>query len=192
MVLDQKTKFIGAIAIQLVAIFSIILFKLLILGSGTEVILHVSPVDPRDYLRGDYVAFQYDISSIKAYSFDYSPVRNGDEVYVPLIKSGKYWINAGMMETVTKTKPKKGKVYIKGTVKSGGSVGNNDSFYIQSWERPDVVVEYGIEQYFIPVGAGTNFSFWDHDVSAAVQIGDSGEAVLKKIYVDGKEWPGKK
>lgn len=188
MVLDQKTKFIGAIIIQLVAIFSIILFKLLILGSGTEVILHVSPVDPRDYLRGDYVAFRYDISSISGYQFDYFPILNGDVVYVPLVKSGQYWSFSGMPESVTKNKPKKGKVYIKGTVVSGENIGENN--YIKSWDRPAIGIAYGIEQYFIPVGSGTNFSFWNHDVSAAVQVGDSGEAVLKKIYVDGKEWPG--
>lgn len=183
MVFDQKTKFIGAITIQLIAIFSIMLFKLVILGSGTEVRLHVKPVDPRDYLRGDYVTFQYDISSVNAYSFDYYPVRNGDVVYVPLVRSGQYWIVSGM---VVKKMPKNGEVYIKGTVASGGVSDSNN------WDNSNIVsLKYGIEQYFIPVGTGTNFSFWNHEVSTTVQVGDSGESVLKKLYVDGKEWSGK-
>lgn len=183
MVLDQKTKFIAAIAIQLIAIFSIILFKLVVLGSGTEVLLHVQPIDPRDYLRGDYVTFQYDISSIEAYRFDYSPVRNGDTVYVPLVKSGQYWI-VSYKDQVKKIKPKNAGVYIKGYVISAG---NN------SWSENDhtVGLEYKIEQYYIPVNTGSGFNFRGHDVSAAVQVGDSGDAVLKKLFVDGKEWPWK-
>ncbi len=35
-----------------------------ILRSGKEVLLKVEPVDPRDLLRGDYVALGYDISRI--------------------------------------------------------------------------------------------------------------------------------
>jgi uncharacterized membrane-anchored protein len=188
MALDQKTKFIGAIAVQLIAIFSIIFFKLIVLGSGTEILLHVAPVDPRDYLRGDYVAFQYDISSIRKYNFDYSPVNIGDVVYVPLVRSGQYWTNTGLLERATKTKPKNGRVYIRGTVISGGKVPGSNS-----WSVNDdlYVLEYGIEQKFIQVGTGTNFSFWDHDVSVTVRVSDSGEAVLEKIYVDGKEWPEK-
>lgn len=183
MVLDQKTKFIGAIAVQLIAIFSIILFKLVILGSGTEVLLHVRPVDPRDYLRGDYATFQYDISSLRSYNFDYYPVLNGDIVYVPLVRSGQYWVLSG---PVVRKMPKNGKVYIKGTVKnSGSSIGNR-------WDDNTINLEYGIEQYYIPVGTGTNFNFGNHNVIASVQVGDSGESVLKKLYVDGKEWPGKK
>lgn len=189
MILDQKTKFIGAIAVQLIAIFSIILFKLLILGGGTEVLLHVVPVDPRDYLRGDHVTFQYDISSLRAYNFDYYPILNGDIVYVSLARSGQYWSVSGLsgsQRAVTRVKPKDGIVFIKGTVKSGGSSGKN------SWDNDNIInVEYGIEQYYIPVDAGTNFNFRSHNVFSAVQVGENGDSVLKKLYVDGKEWPGK-
>ncbi len=35
-----------------------------ILRSGAEVLLKTAPVDPRHFLRGDYVVLNYDISSI--------------------------------------------------------------------------------------------------------------------------------
>ena len=37
-----------------------------ILREGREVTLQTRPVDPRDFLRGDYVVLSYDISSVPA------------------------------------------------------------------------------------------------------------------------------
>ncbi|PJC47845.1 MAG: hypothetical protein CO034_01100, partial [Parcubacteria group bacterium CG_4_9_14_0_2_um_filter_35_11] len=62
--LTKQTKFIIAIAIQLVIIFSIIIFKMAVLTGGAEVLLRIEPVDPRDPLRGDYLTFQYKISNL--------------------------------------------------------------------------------------------------------------------------------
>ena len=50
----KQTKFIIAIGIQLVILFAIIIFKSSVLIGGTEVLLKIEPVDPRDILRGDY------------------------------------------------------------------------------------------------------------------------------------------
>ena len=37
-----------------------------ILRTGTEVTLRTRPLDPRDFLRGDYVTLGYDISALPA------------------------------------------------------------------------------------------------------------------------------
>jgi hypothetical protein len=55
--ITKQTKFIIAIVIQLVIIFTIIIFKIAVLRSGTEVLLRIKPVDPRDPLRGDHLTF---------------------------------------------------------------------------------------------------------------------------------------
>lgn len=171
--LTKQTKFIIAIVIQLVVIFSIIIFKMAVLTGGTEVLLRIEPVDPRDPLRGDHLTFAYKISNIDSYLFSYSPVRDGDTVYVPLEQRGQYWIAVG---GVKKTKPAdEGKIFIKGKVSS--SRGSR------------IHIIYGIEDYFIPEGSGQGFTFWRQEVAAKISIDENGNAVLKQIYVDNKPWP---
>jgi len=171
--LTKQTKFIIAIAIQLVIIFSIIIFKMAVLIGGTEVLLKIEPVDPRDPLRGDYLTFSYEISNLSSYLFNYSPIKEGDTVYVPLKQQGKYWI---AIFGVQKTKPvNEEKIFLKGKVSSVYG------------DRARII--YGIEYYFIPEGTGQDFIFWRREVAASVSIDENGNAVLKQIYVDDKPWP---
>lgn len=171
--LSKQTKFIIAIAVQLIIIFTIIIFKLSVLTGGTPVLLKIEPVDPTDLLRGDYITFRYQISNV--YLNDYS-IKEGDTVYVRLYKSGKYWLGS----YADKKSMTNGGIFIKGKV----SRVQSESSYTK---RVNVV--YGIEEYYIPEGEGRNFSFWNRDVSAFVSIDDNGNSVLKKIYVDDKPWP---
>ena len=188
--LDKKIKFLIAISIQIVIIFTIIFYKLIIIGTGTEVILKIEPVDPRSPLRGDYVDIRYDISTIEGYEFGELP-RNGDTVYVYLIQSGKFW---KVSRATTELIDSYDEIYIKGKVVSGGVDRNqyggnqNQSIYSERYDRI-VNVDYGIEQFFIPEGAGSNFSFWRKDAQAMVKIDDRGTAIIRQIYVDGKKWP---
>jgi len=87
----KQTKFILAIALQVVIVFAIIIFKLSVLTGGTDVFLKIVPVDPRDLLRGDYATFQYDISNLDSYISGGQQIRNGDTVYVVLRQNGKYY-----------------------------------------------------------------------------------------------------
>jgi len=50
--------------IQLGLIAAMVVDRASILREGTEVTLQTRPVDPRDFLRGDYVVLSYDISSV--------------------------------------------------------------------------------------------------------------------------------
>lgn len=183
--MTKQTKFILAIALQVVIIFAIIFFKLLILTGGTDVLLRIEPVDPRDPLRGDYVAFQYSISNLDSYISGGQQIRNGDTVYVVLQQSGKYWI----AQSVQKTKPSENKIFIKGKVSSGGLEGQSDIFSEQRFNGSRIHVVYGIEEYFIPEGKGRGFSFWDKEGAARVIVDENGNAILKQIYVDDKVWP---
>jgi hypothetical protein len=54
----------GLIQIGLVALM--VVDRVNILRTGTDVTLQTRPVDPRDLLRGDYVALGYDISNLAA------------------------------------------------------------------------------------------------------------------------------
>lgn len=183
--LTKQTKFILAIALQVIVIFAIIIFKLSVLTGGTDVLLKIAPVDPRDLLRGDYATFQYDISNIDSYYANNQQIRNGDAVYVVLRQSGKYHI----AQNVQKTQPTGNELFIKGKVESGGLESQTDPFSYQRSGGSRLHVVYGVEQYFIPEGEGRNFSFWNKEAAARVAVDDNGNASLKQIYVDDKLWP---
>lgn len=181
--MTRQTKFILAIAFQAIVIFAIIIFKMSILAGGTDVFLKIAPVDPRDVLRGDYVTFQYDISNIYSYLSGGQQIRNGDNVYVVLGRHGGKYQTA---EKIQKTKPTDGRVFIKGTVSSGGVDAQSD---ISQFGSPIIHVVYGIEEYFIPEGKGQGFSFRDKEAAARVVIDENGNAVLKQLYINDKPWP---
>lgn len=183
--ITKQTKFILAIALQVVIIFAIIIFKLSVLTGGTEVMLRIAPIDPRDLLRGDYATFQYDISNLDSYYSRGEQIRNGDNVYVVLRQFGKYWT----AQSVQKTKPTGSELFIKGKVESGGMESQTDQFSYQRFGGSRLHIVYGIEQYFIPEGKGQNFNFRNKEAAAMVAIDNSGNAALKKIYVDDKPWP---
>ncbi len=191
--LTKQSKFIIAIGIQVLIILIMIIFKLAVLTGGTEVILRIEPVDPRDPLRGDYVTFQYDISNISSYQLRDASVQNGQTVYVVLRSGygGSWRVSEGL-----KNKPSNNSVFIKGAIKSGADQPKPESFLIKGVRQipednfeDDLNIVYGIEEYFIPEGAGRDFNFWNKDVLAKVILDENGNAIIKQIFVDGNPWP---
>ncbi|MAF20865.1 MAG: hypothetical protein CMI55_04300 [Parcubacteria group bacterium] len=191
--LTKQSKFIIAIGIQVLIILIMIIFKLAVLTGGTEVILRIEPVDPRDPLRGDYVTFQYDISNISSYQLRDASVQNGQTVYV-VLRSG--YGGSWRVSEVLKNKPSNNSVFIKGAIKSGADQPKPESFLIKGVRQipednfeDDLNIVYGIEEYFIPEGAGRDFNFWNKDVLAKVILDENGNAIIKQIFVDGNPWP---
>jgi len=186
MILDKfttKQKFIAAVAVQLIFLFSIIIFKLSILSGGTDVFLRIMPIDPRDPLRGDHVIVNYKISSV--YSNSSENIWNGELVYVTLENdTGKFW----MASRVSSRKPTDGSIFIKGTVINGGSDSSINSRVPQKYNS-NLTIKYGIEDIYIPEGSGQNFNFRNKEAGVLVSVGDNGDAVAKRIYIDGNPWP---
>lgn len=185
--MTKLTKFILAIVFQVVIIFGIIIFKVSVLAGGTEILLHIEPVDPTSPLRGDYATFQYDISNLGLYLLEGLGVRNGDTVYVVLNQRGKYWT----AESVQLTQPAdSAQIFIKGKVAGGGAYSQSDIIpEFRSSGRSGIEVVYGVEEYFIPEGTGRNFNFGNKTAAAIVAVDENGAAALKRIIVDGKPWP---
>ena len=184
--MNRLTKFTLAIALQLVIILCIILVKLVTLFTGTEILLAIAPVDPRSPLRGDYVTFQYrDISQIDPYIMRDRTIANGDTVYVVLSQEEMYWTP----ERIHKVPPEKGEVFLKGKVVSGGirsDAGFTDDL---SGSGGNLHIVYGIEEYFVPEGAGRDANIFRNDPAARVAVDTNGNGVLKGLLVDGKKWP---
>lgn len=136
------------------------------LASGRVVRLETVPVDPRDFLRGDYVVLRYKISSIPDSLFvDGIPDKNtkGKTVYVLLRPSGRYyevakasmhWLDVSQNE-----------VLIKGQLSESR-------------------ITYGIERYYVPEGTGNPTG----KITVDVALGSAGQASIKAVYINDRPY----
>lgn len=148
------------------------------LANGTEVRLNVVPVDPRDFLRGDYVILSYAMSTLNLAElggdteFDYST-----PVYVELAPDGE----VQKPVAVWREKPE-GKTSIRGD--------------ISYWSTPtgcekdcaQLSVDYNLEKFFVPEGEGLELEKLRNDqrIQVDVAVSDNGRAALKRLRVDGQ------
>lgn len=159
----------------LVLALGLIGYKQRILATGIKVMLETVPVDPRDFLRGDYVILRYKISSLSSIPGK-SNFKRGDRVYVKLEPGGEYreaesapWRAVAMK---AKNEIERGDVVIKGKIGRGG------------------VVKYGIESYFVPEGKGREIEknmAGRSKVAVEVIVDKNGNGIINKLFIDGRE-----
>ena len=94
----MKKAVFSIIAVWVAITFSLVIYNEAVFVFGKEITLKVRPIDPRDFLRGDYVALGYEINKAPKTS----PYIYGDG-YV-LLKEYK-------------NKHQKGEIYIKAKIK---------------------------------------------------------------------------
>lgn len=181
--MTKASQFSLAIAFQVLVITVIIFFKFAIVTGGTEVVLAIRPVDPRDMLRGDYISFQYDISTINGSYLSYEPVAAGDTVYVSLGRAGRVWI----VNKVSTKMPTDNSIFLKGFVQSVDSPYEGTGVKTGTYGTT-LHVTYGLEQYFIPEGKGRNTTLGSN-ATAVLQVDDKGNGLVKQVLVNDKPWP---
>lgn len=121
-----------------------------ILRSGQEVLLKVEPVDPRDFLRGDYVRLGYEIRDVPVKLIENVPagefVTEEGPIFVRLGQDAdRYWrARTASLGQPSGVAPAAGEVDIRGTVAGGWTLGPDAS----------VSVDYGIDRYYVPEGDG--------------------------------------
>ena len=121
-----------------------------ILRDGQEVLLKVEPIDPRDFLRGDYVRLNYEIRDLPVTLVENAPAGEFLSEDGPIfVRLGKYpdgfWRprSAALGEPSIKVAAA-GEVDILGTISGGRTLGPEASFS----------VDYGIDRYYVPEGEG--------------------------------------
>ncbi|MFA6560457.1 MAG: GDYXXLXY domain-containing protein [Verrucomicrobiia bacterium] len=170
------------IAFQLAVLASMIVLHALPLMVGETIRLKVTPVDPRDMMRGDYVILSYDISNVPAAGIEGIPDANNRlwgywnrdawleerTVYVTLEldANGKFW--HGVKASVLK--PASGK-FIRGKYDP---------------QRGIPHIEFGIEAYYVQEGAGKKLEQARNARSlvAEVALMSSGKAALSDLIVE--------
>jgi uncharacterized membrane-anchored protein len=175
--------FAAAGLIQVGLIAAMVVDRVRILRDGTEVTLATRPVDPRDFLRGDYVVLAYDISSVLAGDLTGKPSSGrGTYVYVKLAPKGDGFYEARSVHQ-TPVSVADGEVLIVGRVTSGANCGGAIDAFCDR-----LSLNYGIERYFVPEGEGREIekSRNEGKVAVVAAVTPSGRAAIKRLLIDGK------
>ena len=142
--------------------------------------LETLPVDPRDYLRGDYVWLRYRVSDLSPSAFrgpspDWSDV--GRPVYVALEPRGPFHEVAAASLTRAALSLAAGQRLMVGRL-SHAATGRASGTPLS--------VTYGIERYYVPEGKGNPPR---GAMEAEVALTADGRAFLTRLFVDGKPYP---
>ncbi len=163
--------FIALVVLQMLVVGNMARSGQAVLASGERVTLATAPIDPRDLFRGDYVVLRYDISTI-----DLSDTRwEAQDRYV-----------GQTVQVVLDTGPRiAGPIAVIGGDHSSGGLAIRGT--VTSVGDRVVVIEYGIEEYFVPEGTGRAVET-ARTVEVVVAINDSGDAVIDHLILDGQVW----
>ncbi|MGO9485642.1 MAG: GDYXXLXY domain-containing protein [Rhodomicrobium sp.] len=164
--------------LQTGAISAMIANRAIRLAYGHEIVLHVVPIDPRDYFRGDYVRLSYEISSVPIAQ----PERlvTGMPIFVTLQRKGQ---------------PEEGKwVAVAASPVRPALPETDNTIVLQGvarWGRVEEVdLTYGIETYFVPEGMGHDLERMTRagSVKAVVSVDLDGNAAIKALIADGTRY----
>jgi uncharacterized membrane-anchored protein len=174
--------FAAVAIIQVVLIVMMVVDRAQVLRDGIEVTLATRPVDPRDFLRGDYVVLNYDISALPAGALKDTPSSGkGTVVYVKVAPKGNVYAAVSVhREPVPVTGDE---VLIRGRAASGAGCGPDNSSFCG-----DLRIRFGIESYFVPQGEGREIENARNEgkVTVVAAVTRAGRAAIKRLLVDGE------
>ncbi|MCO4316754.1 GDYXXLXY domain-containing protein [Phyllobacterium sp. 21LDTY02-6] len=144
------------------------------LRSATDITLLTHPVDPRDLLRGEYVALGYDISAIPTSSIEGTAPKNGPaDVFVTLRPdaSGKWAFARASWQRPSESPD--GEITLRGRI---GALRDLTMF-------TTVPVTYGIERYYVAEGQGRVLEDLQRkqQIEAVVAVSPDGEAQVRAL-----------
>ncbi|MGO7537435.1 GDYXXLXY domain-containing protein [Rhizobium ruizarguesonis] len=165
--------------LQTLILGTIIQSRASILSDGAEVLLKTAPVDPRDFLRGDYVVLNYDISSVPVQTVSGGiPAEPGERVLWVRLKKQEDGFWTVIESSFRELPPQPETVILRSQPFYSGGLAAGDSMR----------VEYGIERYYVPEGEGKPIEEARNDgnVAIAVRVSPDGSAQIRSLLVDGK------
>lgn len=169
--MNKKLIFIVVSFLWVAVAVGMIISKQYIIRTGKTILLETVPVDPRDFLRGDYVILRYKISTLDLQQIESekSYYGRGEKVYVKLEQKGRFWEAAAVR--IKKPVSDNG-IYIKAKVKY---------CYNKKLE-----LSYGIESYFVPEGEGKDIEKKmrgrKSSIEVEILVDASGNALINKVF----------
>jgi uncharacterized membrane-anchored protein len=174
--------FAAAAMIQVALVAALVADRARLLREGTEVTLETRPVDPRDFLRGDYVVLSYGISWVDAGELtDATTEGKGTPVYVKLAPKGDVHDTVSVHRVPVTLAA--GEVQLRGRIVDGATCGVDRRTFCRRLQ-----VSYGIERYFVPEGEGRAIEQARDKGKVAIvaAVTASGRAAIKRLVVDGR------
>jgi len=174
----------------------IVVERITLLSSGTEVRLATAPVDPRDIFRGDYVILTYDISRLPVDQLAEDPdqFKGGDTVYVTLAEddASGLWqataIHHRQPEAAAGTTTIRGRIDWMDTAPlTPTALPGEEPVEERCVGCRNARISYGIESYFVPEGTGRELEDMRDEGSVTViaAISENGTAAIKGLILDG-------
>lgn len=159
-----------------------ILARASVLRDGREVLLKVEPVDPRDWLRGDYVRLNYEIRTVPARLVENpgpAGVTERGDIHVRLGPDADgYWrVRAASLGSPLSSSPAQDEADILGQVSAGWTLA----------AKANLSVSYGIDRYYVPEGEGRAIEadMRERPFGILAAIGPDGQAQIKAL-MDGR------
>lgn len=174
----NRTHFLIAVILLHAAILTGLLVKTVYpLITGTEIKMRVRPVDPRDLMRGQYVALSYDytrleLDKLKTDLAGINELHFGDELYLVLKKNEKGLYEPAALhinKPVTEAAEKLLKVIVQ------------SDYYLQSSRV--IWLKAGIESFFAAPETALDIEqgLREHEYAAVVAVTEGGVARLKDV-----------
>ncbi len=158
-----------------------------ILRTGQEVRLELTPVDPRDLFRGDYVVLGYRIGTVNVPLDGATAFTPGQQVFVTLRPDAN---NMSRAVAISAERPAVtgGDIVISGVVTSPSTCMLSDTGARDCKLGTRAVgVRYGLESYFVPQGEGKKIEQTASGrLEVVAAIAPSGQAAIKRLLIDGK------
>lgn len=149
-----------------------------LLQNGREVILRTEPVDPRDLLRGDYVALSYDITRVPVASVQTPRARDNKPAGAVTVRLQP---GAGVEPATLvgawlgdpPSPPADGQVDLVG-----------ESLTRWDAQAQDIFVTYGLERFYLPEGEGRAIEqgMRERSFKMAVAVSAGGQAQIKRFF----------
>ena len=174
--------------LQTGAIAALIVNRAMLLAHGREIVLGVTPVDPRDLLRGDFVRLNYEVSRISASLMPLSArLYTGRSIFVTLEWKGQpqdeKWVPVAASPEPPAAPEAENKIVLHGTLDWPWASLAPDVAY----RDVAVQVKYGIESYFVPENTGSDLELATRTkaVKAVISVDRDGNAAIKGLIVNG-------
>jgi uncharacterized membrane-anchored protein len=156
-----------------------------ILRDGDEIILKTAPVDPRDFMRGDYVRLNYEsISTVDGALFTGTWPKQ--DLYAPVwltLEAGDDGLAVVSALSLEKPDPvKAGAVYLKSKPTKLYAVDEPNTGNVR------LNLSFGIERYYVPEGEGLEIEDARNAgrTTVAIRVSKDGEPQIARLMIDGQ------